>query len=46
MDMRLGTRNVISLYRAGSLVTVSKELSRWVNNIEMNREEIGWGGSG
>jgi hypothetical protein len=29
MDMRLGTWNIRSLYRAGSLVTVSKELSKY-----------------
>jgi hypothetical protein len=44
MDMKLGTRNVRCLYRAGSLVTVSKELSRFVNNIKMDHGEIGWGG--
>jgi hypothetical protein len=29
MDMRLGTWNVRSLYRAGSLVTLPKELSKF-----------------
>jgi hypothetical protein len=29
MDMRFGTGNVSSLYRAGSLVTVSEELSKY-----------------
>jgi hypothetical protein len=29
MDRRFGTWNVISLYRAGSLMTVSRELSRY-----------------
>jgi hypothetical protein len=29
MDIRLGTFNVRSLYRAGSLVTLSKELSKF-----------------
>jgi hypothetical protein len=29
MDMRLGTRNVRSLYRVGSLVTVSNGLSKY-----------------
>jgi hypothetical protein len=28
MDMRFGTRNVRRLYRAGSLMTVSRELAR------------------
>jgi hypothetical protein len=27
--MRFGTRNIRSLYRAGSLVTVSKELKKY-----------------
>jgi hypothetical protein len=30
MDMRFGTWNIISLYRAGSLMTVLKELSKYV----------------
>jgi hypothetical protein len=29
MDMRFGTWNVRSLYRAGSLMTVSRELARF-----------------
>jgi hypothetical protein len=29
MDMRFGTWNVRSLYRAGSLMTVSRELARY-----------------
>jgi hypothetical protein len=29
MDIRFGTWNVRSLYRAGSLVTVSRELSKY-----------------
>jgi hypothetical protein len=29
MDMRFGTWNVRSLYRVGSLMTVSRELSRY-----------------
>jgi hypothetical protein len=30
MDMRFGTWNVRSLYRAGFLMTVSRELARYV----------------
>jgi hypothetical protein len=30
MDMRFGTWNVGSMYRAGSLKTVSRELARYV----------------
>jgi hypothetical protein len=29
MDMRFGTRNIRSLYRMGSLMTVSRELFRY-----------------
>jgi hypothetical protein len=29
MDMRFGTRNVGSLYRAGSLTTVAREIARY-----------------
>jgi hypothetical protein len=45
MDMRFGTWNIRSLYRAGSLMTVSRELSRprrrWIDNIKMDLLEIG-----
>jgi hypothetical protein len=41
MDMRFGTWNVRSLYRAGSLMAVEKEIHRWVNNIKMDLREIG-----
>jgi hypothetical protein len=40
-DMRFGLWNVRSLYRAGSLMTVSRELSRC--NIRMDLVEAGWG---
>jgi hypothetical protein len=33
MAMRFGTWNVRSLYRAGSLVTVSRELARYKLNL-------------
>jgi hypothetical protein len=45
MGMRLGAWNVRSLYRAGSLVTVSKELSRYrLDLVEV--QEVRWEGSG
>jgi hypothetical protein len=33
MDMRFGTWNVKSLYRAGSLMTVAKEISEYKSNF-------------
>jgi hypothetical protein len=34
MDMRFGTWNVRSLYRAGSLITVAEDISmRWAGNV-------------
>jgi hypothetical protein len=45
MDMRFGTSNVRSLYRVGSLMTVSRELAR--NKLELvGVEEVRWEGSG
>jgi hypothetical protein len=44
MDMRFDIRNTGSLCRAGSLVTASKELSKYVDNIKMDLGEIRWGG--
>jgi hypothetical protein len=44
MDMRLGTWNVRSLYRAGSLVTVSKELSK--NRLNLVGVQVRWEGGG
>jgi hypothetical protein len=47
MDMRFGTWNVRSLYRAGSLMTVESKIRprrRWEDNIRMDLREIGWGG--
>jgi hypothetical protein len=45
MDLRFGTRNVRSLYRAGSLVTVSKELPKYKLHLvevqEVRREDVG-----
>jgi exonuclease III len=45
MGMRLGTWNVRSLYRAGSLVTVSKELSKYRLDL-MGVQEVRWEGGG
>jgi exonuclease III len=44
-DMRLGTWNVRSLYRAGSLVTVSKELSKYRLDL-VGVQEVRWEGGG
>jgi exonuclease III len=41
MDMRLETWNVRSLYRAGSLVTVSKELSKYRLDL-VGVQEVRW----
>jgi hypothetical protein len=43
MDIRFGTWNVGSLYRAGSLVTVSEELSKYVI---FSGVQIRWEGGG
>jgi hypothetical protein len=45
MDMRFGTWNVRSLYRAGSLMTVSRELSRYRLDL-VGVHEVRWEGSG
>jgi hypothetical protein len=45
MDMRFGTWNVRNLYRAGSLMTVSRELSRYRLNL-VGVQEVRWEGSG
>jgi exonuclease III len=45
MDMRLGTWNVRSLYRAGSLITVSKELSKYRLDV-VGVQEVRWGDNG
>jgi exonuclease III len=41
--MRLGTWNVRSLYRAGSLITVSKELSKYRLDL-VGVQEVRWEG--
>jgi hypothetical protein len=45
MDMRFGTGNVRSLYRAGSIMTVSRELSRYRLDL-VGVQEVRWDGSG
>jgi exonuclease III len=45
MDMRFGIWNVISLYRASSLMTVSRELARYKLDL-VGVQEIRWEGSG
>jgi exonuclease III len=45
MDMRFGTWNIKSLYRAGSLMTVSRELSRYRLDL-VGMQEVRWEGSG
>jgi hypothetical protein len=44
MDMRFETWNVRSLYRAGSLLTVSKELSK--HTLDFVGVQVRWEGSG
>jgi hypothetical protein len=45
MDMTIGTWNVRSLYRVGSLMTVSGKLSRYRLNL-VGAQEVRWEGSG
>jgi hypothetical protein len=45
MDMRFGLLNVKSLYRAGSLMTVLRELSRCKLDLG-GEQEVRWEGSG
>jgi hypothetical protein len=45
MNMRFGAWNMRSLYRAGSLMTVSWKLSRYRLNL-MGVQEVIWEGSG
>jgi exonuclease III len=45
MDMRFGTWNIRSLYRAGSLMTVSRELPRYRFDL-VGMQEVRWEGSG
>jgi exonuclease III len=45
MDMRFGTWNVTSLYTAGSLRTVSRELARYKLDL-VGVQEVRWEGGG
>jgi hypothetical protein len=45
MDMRFGKWYVKSLYRAGSLVSVAKELSKYKLDL-VGVREVRWGGGG
>jgi hypothetical protein len=45
MDTRFGTWNVRSLYRVGSLMTVSRELARCKLDL-MGMQEVRWEGGG
>jgi hypothetical protein len=45
MDMRFGTWNIRSLYRVGSLMTVSRELSRYRLDL-VGVQVVRWEGSG
>jgi hypothetical protein len=45
MDMRFGLWNVRSLYRAGTLMTVSRELARYKLDL-VGVQEVRWEGSG
>jgi hypothetical protein len=45
MEMRFGTRNVRSLYRAGSLMIVSRELARYKLGL-VRVQEVRWEGNG
>jgi hypothetical protein len=45
MDMRFEMWNVRKLYRAGSLMTVSRELSRYRLDL-VGAQEVRWEGSG
>jgi hypothetical protein len=45
MDMRFGTWDIISLYRAGSLMAVSRELDRYKLDL-VGEQEVRWEGTG
>jgi hypothetical protein len=45
MDMRFGTWNVRSLYRAGSLMKIWRELARYKLNL-VGVQEVRWEGGG
>jgi hypothetical protein len=45
MDMRFGTWNVRSMYRAGSLRAVAEEISKYKLHL-VGEQEVRWGGRG
>jgi hypothetical protein len=45
MDMRFGTWNVRSMYRAGSLMAVAKEIPKYKLDL-VGVQEVRWGGGG
>jgi exonuclease III len=45
MDMRFGTWNVRSMYRAGSLRVVAEEISKYKLDL-VGLQEVRWGGGG
>jgi hypothetical protein len=45
MDMRFGTWTIKSLYRVGSLVAVSRELSKYKLDL-LRVQEVRWEGGG
>jgi hypothetical protein len=45
MDMGFGTWNVRSLYRAGSLMTVTREVARYKLDL-VGVQEVRWEGGG
>jgi exonuclease III len=45
MDMRFGTWNVRSMYRAGSLRAVAEEISKYKLDL-VGVQEVRWGGGG
>jgi exonuclease III len=45
MDMRFGTWNVRSMYRAGSLRAVAEEISKYKLDL-VGIQEVRWGGGG
>jgi hypothetical protein len=45
MDMRFGLWNVRSLYRAGSLMTISRELPKYKLDL-VGVQEVRWDGCG
>jgi hypothetical protein len=45
MDMRFGTRNVRSMYRAGSLRAVAEQISKYTLDL-VGVQEVRWNGGG